>query len=147
MGILSRNVCLVSDMTRKSVLPCLALIAVLPLHADDKVIEEVVVTATKRATTAQEVPFSLNVQTGNDIRRAGISNFEELSRNIRDLRSGRENDPDYFTRMRGKGVFADLVQKRFRNACRKLGLNNGRGELNTGLFEPPVLADRQQSLF
>ena len=66
---------------------------------------------------------------------------------IRDLRSGRENDPDYFTRMRGKGVFADLVQKRFRNACRKFGLNNGRGELNTALFKPPVLSDRQQSLF
>ena len=66
---------------------------------------------------------------------------------IRDLRSGRENDPDYFTRMRGKGVFADLVQKRFRNACRKFGLNNERGELNTGLFKPPVIASRQQSLF
>ena len=85
IGILSSKVCLVSDMTRKSVLPCLGLIAVLPLYADDKVIEEVVVTATKRATTAQAVPFSLNVQTGNDIRRAGISNIEELSRNIAGL--------------------------------------------------------------
>ena len=66
---------------------------------------------------------------------------------IRDLRSGRENDPDYFTRMRGKGVFADLVQKRFRNACRKFGLNNDRSELNARLFKPPVSAGRQQSLF
>ena len=66
---------------------------------------------------------------------------------IRDLRSGRENDPDYFTRMRGKGVFANLVQSRFRNACRKFGLNNERGELNTGLFKPPSVASRQQSLF
>ena len=54
---------------------------------------------------------------------------------IRDLRSGRENDPDYFTRMRGKGVFADLVQKRFRNACRKFGLNNDHSELNPRLFK------------
>ena len=66
---------------------------------------------------------------------------------IRDLRSGRENDPDYFTRMRGKGVFADLVQKRFRNACRKFGLNNDRSELNTRLFKPPVSAGGQQSFF
>ena len=66
---------------------------------------------------------------------------------IRDLRSGRENDPEYFTRMRGQGVYADLVRNRFRNACRKFGLNNERGELNTGLFKPPVSADRQQSLF
>ena len=66
---------------------------------------------------------------------------------IRDLRSGRENDPGYFTRMRGQGVYADLVRKRFQNACRKLGLNRASGELNTGLFEPPVAAERQQTLF
>ena len=66
---------------------------------------------------------------------------------IRDLRSGRENDTEYFTRMRGQGVYADLVRNRFRNACRKFGLNNERGELTTALFKPPVSADRQQSLF
>ena len=70
---------------RKSLLSCLALIAVLPLHADESVIEEVVVTATKRSTTVREVPFSLNVQTGSDIQRAGISNIEELSRHIAGL--------------------------------------------------------------
>ena len=66
---------------------------------------------------------------------------------IRDLRSGRENDPEYHTRMRGQGVYADLVRSRFQNACRKFGLNNERGELNTGLFKPPGTADPQQSLF
>ena len=66
---------------------------------------------------------------------------------IRDLRSGRENDPEYFTRMRGQGVYAELVRNRFQNACRKFGLNNDSGKLNTGLFEPPVTADPQQSLF
>lgn len=74
-----------SNILRKSVLSCLALLAVIPLHADDKVIEEVVVTATKRETTTREVPFSLNVQTGNDIQRAGVSTIEELSRNIAGL--------------------------------------------------------------
>ena len=66
---------------------------------------------------------------------------------IRALRSGRENDPEYFTRMRGQGVYADLVRKRFQNACRKFALNNDSIELNTGLFTPPVVEDRQQSLF
>ncbi len=65
---------------------------------------------------------------------------------IRDLRSGRENDPEYHTRMRGQGVYADLVRSRFQNACRKFGLNNEKGELNTGLFKPPGTADPQQSL-
>ena len=66
---------------------------------------------------------------------------------IRDLRSGRENDPDYFTRMRGQGVYADLIRNRFNNACRKLGLNRSSWDLNTGLFEPPIPASPQQTLF
>ena len=66
---------------------------------------------------------------------------------IRDLRSGRENDTGYFTRMRGRGVYAELVRNRFQNACRKFGLNDERGELNTALFKSPDIGERQQSLF
>lgn len=67
---------------------------------------------------------------------------------IRELRTGRENDPDYFSRMRGKGVFADLIKHRFQNACRKFGLNKNRHEYNTDLFTPPPAHDdRQQTLF
>lgn len=48
-------------------------------------IEEVIVTATKREATVQEVPFSINVQTQEDIQRSGASNLEQLSRNIAGL--------------------------------------------------------------
>ena len=68
----------------KLLLPAI-LLAPFSVHAEEQVMEEVVVTATKRATTAQEVPFSLNVQTQEDIQRAGASNIEELSRNIAGL--------------------------------------------------------------
>ena len=49
------------------------------------VIEEITVTATKRESTIQDVPFSINVMTEDDIRRSGSSDFEELSRNIAGL--------------------------------------------------------------
>jgi iron complex outermembrane receptor protein len=48
-------------------------------------IEEITVTATKRETTIQDVPFSINVQTQKDIQRSGASDIEELSRNIAGL--------------------------------------------------------------
>jgi len=66
---------------------CICSVAAMPmaLQADERVIEEVVVTATKRATTVLEVPFSLNVQTEEDIKRSGASTIEELSRNIAGL--------------------------------------------------------------
>jgi outer membrane receptor protein involved in Fe transport len=61
-----------------------ALGAGLPAHAQQP-IEEILVTATKRESTIQDVPFSINVQTQQDIRRSGASNLEELSRNVAGL--------------------------------------------------------------
>lgn len=54
-------------------------------QAAQSTMEEIVVTATKRETSTQDVPFSLNVQTEEDIKRSGASNIEELSRNIAGL--------------------------------------------------------------
>jgi outer membrane receptor protein involved in Fe transport len=47
--------------------------------------EEITVTATKRATTIQDVPFSINAQTAKDIQRTGATDIEELSRNVAGL--------------------------------------------------------------
>lgn len=48
-------------------------------------IDEVVVTATKRDSTIKDVPFSINAQTQDDIRRSGATNLEEVSRNVAGL--------------------------------------------------------------
>ena len=56
---------------------------------------------------------------------------------IRSLRGGRDNDPDFFTRMQGQGPWADLLRTRFRLACRRFGLANERLVLRTDLFRPP----------
>ncbi len=56
---------------------------------------------------------------------------------IREMRGGKDNDPDFFTRMRGQGPWAALLKTRFERAVRKHGLNNARLALRTDLFEPP----------
>jgi DNA repair photolyase len=56
---------------------------------------------------------------------------------IRSLRGGRDNDPNFFTRMRGSGPWADLMKTRFEIAVRKHGLNKEKFRLRTDLFEPP----------
>ncbi|WP_265570393.1 TonB-dependent receptor [Sphingomicrobium nitratireducens] len=45
----------------------------------------IIVTATKRASTVQDVPFSINAQTEEDIQRANASTMEDLSRDIAGL--------------------------------------------------------------
>lgn len=56
---------------------------------------------------------------------------------IRSIRGGRDNDPNFGTRMKGEGPWADLLRTRFQIACRKYGLNRERFALRTDLFVPP----------
>ncbi|WP_454279850.1 PA0069 family radical SAM protein [Sphingomonas sp. Marseille-Q8236] len=56
---------------------------------------------------------------------------------IQSLRGGRDNDPGFFTRMRGQGPWAELLRVRFHRACRLHGLNRDRPLLDTSLFRPP----------
>ena len=43
---------------------------------------------------------------------------------VRDLRGGRDNDSRFGHRMRGSGVYAELIAGRFRNAVRRLGFTD-----------------------
>ncbi len=56
---------------------------------------------------------------------------------IKSLRGGRDNDPDFFTRMKGQGPWAELLRVRFHRACRLHGLNRNRPLLDTSQFRPP----------
>ena len=57
---------------------------------------------------------------------------------IQSLRGGRDNDPDFHTRMQGQGAWAQLLQTRFRIATRRYGLEGERITLRTDLFRPPA---------
>lgn len=63
---------------------------------------------------------------------------------IQSMRGGQDNDPDFGTRMRGAGVYADLIRTRFARAVAKHGLGNSRLNLRKDLFVPP---NDQGSLF
>jgi len=66
---------------------------------------------------------------------------------IQDVRGGRDNDPNFGSRMRGTGPVAQLIRNRFNIAHRRLGLDSiDRAQLNTSLFHPPGLAGAQLTL-
>ena len=60
--------------------------------------------------------------------------------------AGRVYDSDFASRMKGSGLWADLLRQRFGAACRRLGLNRERVELDVSQFRPG-LARGQGSLF
>ncbi|MCJ2185298.1 PA0069 family radical SAM protein [Novosphingobium beihaiensis] len=64
---------------------------------------------------------------------------------IQSMRGGRDNDPEFFTRMKPNGVWADLLRRRFRIAARRLGMGDPDVALDCGQFRKPSL-DGQLSL-
>jgi DNA repair photolyase len=56
---------------------------------------------------------------------------------IQSIRGGRDNDPNFHTRFRGQGPWADLLRTRFRMACKRYGLDQPVLRLRTDLFRPP----------
>ena len=56
---------------------------------------------------------------------------------VRSIRNGRDNDPDFFSRMNPQGVWADLFRARFRLARKRAGLGPARIELDCSQFRRP----------
>jgi len=64
---------------------------------------------------------------------------------VRSLRGGRDNDPAFHSRMRGQGVWGQLLATRFAIACRRHGLTGRHPPLRCDLFRPA--AGAQGELF
>ncbi|MDI3303334.1 MAG: PA0069 family radical SAM protein [Burkholderia multivorans] len=51
---------------------------------------------------------------------------ERVMNRVRDMRGGKDYDSDFAKRMKGEGIWADLLRQRFRQAVKRLGLNERR---------------------
>ena len=66
---------------------------------------------------------------------------------VREMRGGRDNDARFGFRMRGQGIWAELLRQRFDKACVRLKLNRERIELDLTRFRRPAAPSAQASLF
>jgi DNA repair photolyase len=66
---------------------------------------------------------------------------------IRATREGELNSAQYRVRMRGRGEYADQIERTFRVYARRHGLDRPLAELDATLFRPPRSASGQQTLF
>lgn len=62
---------------------------------------------------------------------------EKVLSRIRDIRGGKLNDPNFGSRMRGQGQFAEQMHQMFELGCRKAGLNGEEPPLRKDLFRRP----------
>ncbi|WP_291453584.1 PA0069 family radical SAM protein [Cupriavidus sp.] len=62
---------------------------------------------------------------------------ERVMNRVRDMRGGKDYDADFASRMRGTGIWADLIRQRFYKAADRLGFRYNRFELDTSRFKAP----------
>jgi DNA repair photolyase len=58
---------------------------------------------------------------------------------VREMRGGKDYDARFGARMKGEGVWAQLLRQRFDKAVARLGLNRTRIELDLTQFRPPAV--------
>jgi DNA repair photolyase len=71
---------------------------------------------------------------------------QHVMNRIRDMRGGRDNDPAFGRRLRGVGVFADLIRQRFERAVERLDFRQ-MPDFDCAAFRPPVEQQPQLALF
>ena len=63
---------------------------------------------------------------------------------MQDMRGGKDYDADFATRMRGQGIWAQLLHQRFVKCCDRLGYQRERHALDVSRFTPSSLRPQQE---
>ncbi len=98
--------------------------------------EEIIVTATKRAAAIQDVPFSVNAQTQDDIEKLGSSNLEELSRNVAGLTI--QNLGPGQSQVAVRGVSAGQIVRDQPGVKEQVGVYLDESVVSLSLFTPDI---------
>jgi DNA repair photolyase len=103
------------------------------------------------AVAANSIPLRLPMEVAELFRTWLEATFPERAARVmgrvRELHGGRDYDPSFGTRMRGQGLWAELIHRRADVARKRLGLGEGLPQLRTDLFCAPSKAGDQLSLF
>jgi iron complex outermembrane receptor protein len=96
----------------------------------------IIVTATKRASTLQDVPFSINAQTQEDIQRANASTIEDVSRNVAGLAV--QNLGPGQSQISIRGVSAGQVVRDQPGVKEQVGVYLDESVISLSLFQPDL---------
>ena len=99
-------------------------------------LEEVLVTATKREASVQDLPFSINAQTEADIQRTGSFNLEDLSRNVASLTI--QNLGPGQSQVAIRGVSAGQVVRDQPGVKEQVGVYIDETVISLSLFTPDI---------
>jgi DNA repair photolyase len=136
-----RRLDVLRNLSRTKV-PCGVMVAALIPALNDKTLEEVLEAAAaagakQAAYVIMRLPHELKTLFKEWLAEHYPQRAEHVMSIVRQMRGGRENDPNFGSRMSGTGNYAELMEKRFEIACRRFGFNLHETDLDCGRFRPP----------
>jgi DNA repair photolyase len=102
--------------------------------------------ATSAGYTIMRLPFEIKDLFAQWLEEHAPGKAKHVLSLVRQVRDGRLNDPEFGSRMRGTGPYAELIAKRFRLACNRLGFNKHDWSLDLTRFSPPPAPGDQLKL-
>ena len=72
---------------------------------------------------------------------------EHVMHRVQEMRGGKDYDAHFATRMKGRGLFAELMAQRFQIALKRYGLQKLQASADVSQFKPPVPRSTQSRLF
>ena len=125
---------------------------VIPAITDDAMEDIVARAAALGVTSAGWIPLRLPHEVAPLFREWLDTHFPERKGKVmsivRSIRNGKDNDPDFFSRLKPTGVWADLFRSRFRLACKRAGIGDGKAKfaLDCSRFRAPALGGQMRLL-
>ena len=102
--------------------------------------------ATRAGYIVLRLPLEVNPLFRDWLAREYPDRAKRVLAKVRELHGGRDYDATFGKRMKGEGVHAQLIARRFAAACKRHGLTTGGRDLRCDLFRLPPRAGDQLSL-
>lgn len=138
----------INTLTQAGVPVALSLAPIIPFINDDEIEKIIASAAQAGATRAMAImlrlPWEVAPLFDQWLRQHYPDRADRVLARVRDLRDGKLNDPNFRDRMRGKGIWADLIQQRLARAVRQAGMVRGRFDLDSSLFVAPSRGGQQR---
>jgi DNA repair photolyase len=133
----------VRELAQAGVSVCVLVAPIIPF-INDEYVERVLEAAKENGAVAASytivrLPFEVKDLFKDWLSQHFPDRAEHVMNRIRDMKRGRENVSEFGERMRGTGIYADLIRQRFRKTCARLGLHSSAlAELDRAMFNSPA---------
>ncbi len=146
----NRRVAAIKDLVRAGIPTCVGIAPVVPGLTDHE-IEGLLQTAADAGADyatfiSLRLPLEVSPLFQDWLKREYPDRAARVMARVREMHGGKDYDPTWHQRLRGTGVYANVIARRFELARKRLGLDRPVKELRTDLFKCPPRAGDQLSM-